>query len=191
MLGVGVGGAEAVDAMLGLPWELQKPAVIGVELTGRLSGWTSPKDVILKLAGMLSTKGGTGCVLEYFGPGTQQISCTGKATICNSGRELGATGSVFPYDQKMADYLKQPVAIQLPARRSGSGRFSADSEVSVTGGFLREVIHIDLDTLEPYINGPASPDNAVPLSQFADYLKKSNYPVTLSAGDWFLYQFFL
>jgi aconitate hydratase len=184
MLGVGVGGAEAVDAMLSLPWELQKPAVIGVELTGRLSGWASPKDIILKLAGMLSTKGGTGCVLEYFGPGTQQISCTGKATICNMGAELGATGSLFPYDQKMADYLgatgRKLIAGQADQVRDD---LSADSEVvSSPEDFYAKVIHIDLDTLEPYINGPASPDNAVPLSQFADYIKRNNYPAALSAG---------
>lgn len=184
MLGVGVGGAEAVDAMLGLPWELQKPAVIGVELTGRLSGWASPKDVILKLAGILSTKGGTGCVLEYFGPGTQQISCTGKATICNMGAELGATGSLFPYDQKMADYLsatgRNTIAGQVARVRDD---LAADPEVIRSPeDFYAKVIHIDLDTLEPYINGPASPDNAVPLSQFADYIKRNNYPAALSAG---------
>jgi aconitate hydratase len=184
MLGVGVGGAEAVDAMLGLPWELSNPAVIGIELTGSLSGWASPKDVILKLAGILTTKGATGCVLEYFGSGTAQISCTGKATICNMGAELGATASLFPFDHEMAAYLKatgrKTVTEQAEQLQTD---LRADPEIARSPErFYAQVIRIDLDTLEPHINGPASPDKAVPLSQFADYLKKNDFPTQLSAG---------
>lgn len=184
MLGVGVGGAEAVDAMLGLPWELPKPAIIGIELTGKLSGWASPKDVILKLAGILSTRGGTGCILEYFGPGTEQISCTGKATISNMGAELGATASIFPYDQRMGAYLnatgRKIIADQAEKIQND---LRADSQVLQSPEqFFRKVIRIDLNTLEPYISGPSSPDNAVPISEFANYLKRNDYPTKLSAG---------
>jgi len=185
MLGIGVGGADAVDVMAGLPWELKMPGLIGVELTGRLNGWASPKDVILKLVGMLGTKGATGMVIEYFGDGTANLSCTGKATICNMGAECGATASIFPYDAKMAEYLTLTgrAAVAKAAQAAFDSILQADPEVYQTPQkYFDRVIKIDLDNLEPYVNGPFSPDTAVPLSQLRDHIKKSGYPAHLSAG---------
>ncbi|HNZ37358.1 MAG TPA: aconitate hydratase, partial [Candidatus Marinimicrobia bacterium] len=185
MLGIGVGGADAVDVMAGLPWELKMPGLIGVELTGRLNGWASPKDVILKLVGMLGTKGATGMVIEYFGDGAANLSCTGKATICNMGAECGATASIFPYDAKMAEYLTLTgrAEIAKAATADFNSILQADPEVYQTPQkYFDRVIKIDLDNLEPYVNGPFSPDTAVPLSQLRDHIKKSGYPAHLSAG---------
>jgi len=185
MLGIGVGGADAVDVMAGLPWELKMPGLIGVELTGRLNGWASPKDVILKLVGMLGTKGATGMVIEYFGDGAANLSCTGKATICNMGAECGATASIFPYDAKMAEYLTLTgrAAVAKAATADFNSILQADPEVYQTPQkYFDRVIKIDLDNLEPYVNGPFSPDTAVPLSQLRDHIKKSGYPAHLSAG---------
>ena len=185
MLGIGVGGADAVDVMAGLPWELKMPGLIGVELTGRLNGWASPKDVILKLVGMLGTKGATGMVIEYFGDGAANLSCTGKATICNMGAECGATASIFPYDAKMAEYLTLTgrAAVAKAATADFDSILQADPEVYQTPQkYFDRVIKIDLDNLEPYVNGPFSPDTAVPLSQLRDHIKKSGYPAHLSAG---------
>ncbi|HOU17630.1 MAG TPA: aconitate hydratase [Candidatus Marinimicrobia bacterium] len=185
MLGIGVGGADAVDVMAGLPWELKMPGLIGVELTGRLNGWASPKDVILKLVGMLGTKGATGMVIEYFGDGAANLSCTGKATICNMGAECGATASIFPYDAKMAEYLTLTgrAAVAKAATAAFDSILQADPEVYQTPQkYFDRVIKIDMDNLEPYVNGPFSPDTAVPLSQLRDHIKKSGYPAHLSAG---------
>ena len=178
MAAVGVGGADAVDVMAGLPWELKAPKVIGVELTGKLSGWTSPKDVILKVAGILTVKGGTGAIVEYFGPGVDTMSCTGMGTICNMGAEIGATTSVFPYNPSMHKYLastgRKGIA-QLAD--SFQGNLQADK-----GAVYDQVISIDLSTLEPHINGPFTPDLAHPLSTFAEIVKKNGWPAELKAG---------
>lgn len=184
MLGIGSGGADAVDIMAGLPWELKMPGIIGVELTGRLQGWTSAKDVILKLAGMLSTKGATGMIIEYFGEGAADLSCTGKATICNMGAECGATSSVFPYDSKMAEFLSITGRAEV---QTIAGRIrpylQADPEVyRAPERFFERVIRIDLNTLEPHVNGPFSPDTAVPISQFAKRLTEAGFPTKLEAG---------
>ena len=184
MVAIGVGGADAVDVMAGMPWELKFPKLVGVKLTGKLNGWTSAKDVILKVAGILTVKGGTGKILEYFGEGAATISCTGKGTICNMGAEIGATTSLFGYDGKMRDYL------------SGTGRTDVAGEADrvaehLTGDpevyahpekYFDEVIEIDLSTLEPHINGPFSPDRAWPISEFAHAVKKEGYPEKLEVG---------
>jgi len=184
MFGVGVGGADAVDVMTGLSWELKMPSIIGVELVGRLEGWTSAKDVILKLAGIIGAKGATDAVIEYFGAGTQNISCTGKATICNMGAELGATASVFPYDDRMKDFLICTGREKLiSAINNVAPELYADPAVYKSPeNYYDRVIRLDLNTLEPYINGPFSPDIAVPLSEFAAYIDKNGYPARLSAG---------
>lgn len=184
MISIGVGGADAVDVMAGMPWELKMPKLIGVKLTGRLSGWTAPKDVILKLAGLLTTKGGTNAIVEYFGDGTESISCTGKATICNMGAEIGATTSIFPYDEKMSDYLKQTgreeIAIQA---NKVAEHLRADDEISAAPeNYYDQVIEIDLSTLEPYINGPFTPDAAYTLSEFAQVVREKDFPEKLEVG---------
>ncbi len=184
MLGIGVGGADAVDVMAGLPWELKMPEIIGVELTGQLNGWTSAKDVILKLAGILGVKGGTDAIIEYFGDGAARISCTGKGTICNMGAELGATASVFPYDTRMMEYLiitgREEIAAAAAEIRDC---LVADPEVyQKPEACFDRVIRIDLDTLEPHINGPFTPDRAVPLSKFSAWIATQEYPVKLAAG---------
>ncbi len=178
MLAIGVGGADAVDVMAGLPWELKWPGIIGVRLTGRLSGWTSPKDVILKLAGLLTVKGGTGKIVEYFGAGTESISCTGKATICNMGAEIGATTSVFPFDERMATYLRSTGRSELAALCEKSGEaLVADVDVhNQPEQYYDEVIEINLDTLEPHVNGPFTPDKAWPISQLAQAVRDNGYP---------------
>ncbi|HDP68088.1 MAG TPA: aconitate hydratase [Candidatus Marinimicrobia bacterium] len=184
MLGVGVGGADVVDVMAGLSWELKMPAVIGVELVGQLKNWVSAKDVILKLAGIIGTKGATDAVIEYFGAGTQNISCTGKATICNMGAELGATTSVFHHDDRMNDFLVYTGRERLiPVIKKVAPELCTDPAVCADPEkFYDRVIRIDLNTLEPYINGPFTPDLAVPISEFAGYIEKNAYPTCWSAG---------
>jgi aconitate hydratase len=178
MCAVGVGGADAVDVMAGLPWELKAPKVIGVRLTGKLSGWASPKDVILKVAGILTVKGGTGAIVEYFGPGVDALSATGMATICNMGAEIGATTSLFPYNGRMHAFLA--------ATGRGDAAKLADSykEILVPdeGAHYDQLIEINLSELEPHINGPFTPDLAHPLSKFAEALHKHGWPAELSAG---------
>ncbi len=178
MVAIGVGGADAVDVMAGMPWELKAPKVIGVKLTGQLKGWTSPKDVILKLAGILTVKGGTGAIVEYFGPGVASISCTGMGTICNMGAEIGATTSLFPFNHRMGDYLKATGRADLAAlAEQHQSLLSADE-----GCTYDQVIDIDLDTLEPHINGPFTPDLAWPLSKFAQAVREKGYPEELKVG---------
>merc|ERR1712136_722185 len=176
---IGVGGADAVDVMANIPWELKCPKVIGVRLTGSLSGWTSPKDVILKLAGILTVKGGTGAIVEYFGPGVDSISCTGMGTICNMGAELGATTSVFPFNQRMADYLTatERTAIAEEAAKYKDSLLSPDA-----GCKYDQVVEIDLSTLEPHVNGPFTPDLATPISQLGDTAKKNQWPLEVKDG---------
>jgi aconitate hydratase len=184
MIAIGVGGADAVDVMAGMAWELKMPKLIGVKLTGKLSGWTSAKDVILKVAGILTVKGGTGAVVEYFGPGADAISCTGKGTICNMGAEIGATTSIFGYDDKMGDYLRSTDRADIADLADGiRAHLRSDAEVDLNPEkYYDQVIEINLDTLEPHINGPFTPDLAWPLSQFAQAVKDNNWPATLEVG---------
>lgn len=184
MVAIGVGGADACDVMAGLPWELKFPQLIGVKLTGKLSGWTSPKDVILKVAGILTVKGGTDRILEYFGPGAESISCTGKGTICNMGAEIGATTSLFIYDKKMSDYLKSTGRADLAALADGvSEHLKGDKEAYETPEkYFDQVIEIDLSTLEPHVNGPYTPDLAWPISKFAQAVKDNGWPQELEVG---------
>ncbi len=184
MVAVGVGGADAVDVLVGMPWELKLPRLIGIKLTGCLSGWTSAKDVILKLAGLLTVKGGTGCIVEYFGEGADAISCTGKATICNMGAEIGATTSIFPFDAKMAAYLGATGRGELAAAAEAvAEHLRADDEVyEQPEQYYDQVIELDLSLLEPYINGPFSPDVATPLSQLKSKVAEQGWPVELSAS---------
>ncbi|SCC12566.1 aconitate hydratase [Gilliamella intestini] len=184
MLAIGVGGADAVDVMAGMPWELKMPKIIGVKLIGKLSGWTSPKDVILKLAGILTVKGGTNSVIEYFGEGTSTLSATGKATICNMGAEVGATTSIFPYSKKSADYLamtgRQDI-VDLADILTDC--FNPDEAVlSQPNKYYDQVIEINLSELEPYVNGPFTPDLAYPISQLATAVKAHNYPDNMEVG---------
>ncbi|HAJ01448.1 MAG TPA: aconitate hydratase, partial [Dehalococcoidia bacterium] len=170
---VGVGGADAVEVMAGLPWEVLYPSRIGVKLTGRLNGWTAPKDIILYLAGELTVSGATNAIIEYFGPGTETISCTGKATITNMGAELGATTSVFPYDESMARYLRSTHRAEL-ADLADQNRemFRADQEVlDNPEAHFDRVVEIDLSKLEPHLVGPHSPDRARPISELAAQVK--------------------
>lgn len=184
MVAIGVGGADAVDVMAGMPWELKFPKIIGVKLTGKLSGWASAKDVILKLAGILTVKGGTGAIIEYFGEGTKSISCTGKGTICNMGAEIGATTSIFPYDKRMADYLRATEREQVAVLAdSVSDALQADVEVeSNPEAYYDQVFEINLSILEPYINGPYSPDRAWTLSEFAEAVETHQFPEKLSVA---------
>ena len=184
MVAIGVGGADAVDVMVGLSWELKMPKLIGVKLTGKMKGWTSAKDVILKVAGILTVKGGTGAIVEYFGPGATSLSCTGKGTICNMGAEIGATTSTFGYDKAMERYLKA-------TGRADVARLASKVKEELTGDaacyehpekYFDQVIEIDLSKLEPHINGPFTPDLAWPISQFAKAVKKNGYPQKLSVG---------
>jgi len=184
MIAIGVGGADAVDVMTGMPWELKFPKLIGIKLTGKLSGWTSAKDVILKVAGLLTVKGGTGAIVEYFGEGAASISCTGKGTICNMGAEIGATTSVFGYDDKMEVYLRGTHRAEV-ADLANQIRtcLTADSEVyAQPEKYFDQVFEINLSQLEPYINGPFTPDLATPLSQFAAAVKANNWPEKLEVG---------
>ena len=184
MIAIGVGGADAVDVMADMGWELKMPKVIGVKLTGTLSGWTSPKDVILKVAGILTVKGGTGAIVEYFGPGAASLSCTGKGTICNMGAEIGATTSLFGYDASMSRYLKATdrteiaeMADGVAEHLTGDAACYADPEK-----YFDQVIEIDLSTLEPHINGPYTPDLAWPISEFAKAVEENDYPPKLEVG---------
>jgi aconitate hydratase len=181
MLAIGVGGADAVDVMAGMPWELKFPKVIGVRLTGELRGWASAKDVILKVAGILTVKGGTGAVIEYFGPGARSISATGKGTICNMGAEVGATTSVFPYDDRIGAYLKATGRAEVARLADGVAEFlTPDPEVLENPGqFYDQLIEIDLSALEPMINGPFTPDRAWKLSEFAGAVRSNDYPEQL------------
>lgn len=185
MVAIGVGGADAVDVMAGMPWELKWPKLIGVHLTGKLSGWASAKDVILKVAGILTVKGGTGAIVEYFGEGANSLSATGKGTICNMGAEIGATTSVFGYDEKIAAYLKGTDRADVAALADTvAEHLRADDEVlaNPNGGFYDQVIEINLSELEPHINGPFTPDLAWPLSKFAAAVKENGWPARLEVG---------
>lgn len=184
MVAIGVGGADAVDVMTGMEWELKMPRLIGVHLTGKLFGWASPKDIILKLAGILTVKGGTNAIIEYFGEGADSLSATGKATICNMGAEVGATTSLFPYDESMAVYLRA-TGRDVVARMADDvkGDLRADAEVTANPEqYYDRVINIDLSTLEPYINGPFTPDAACPISEFARKVKENGYPQRMEVG---------
>ena len=184
MMAIGVGGADAVDVMAGMPWELKMPKLIGVRLTGKLSGWTAPKDVILKLAGILTVKGATNAVVEYFGPGTASVSCTGKATICNMGAEIGATTSVFPYDDNMYSYLEK-TGRKAVAELANEYRAELIQDAEVLENpekYYDQIIEIDLSRLEPHVNGPYSPDAAIPISELADVVHKNQYPEKLDAA---------
>ncbi|GAB3936651.1 aconitate hydratase [Mucilaginibacter myungsuensis] len=184
MIAIGVGGADACDVMAGLPWELKFPKLIGVKLTGKLSGWTSAKDVILKVAGILTVKGGTGAIVEYFGEGAQSLSATGKGTICNMGAEIGATTSVFGYDEKIAIYLKGTERADIAELADAvAEHLTGDPEVYANPEqYFDQVIEINLSELEPQINGPFTPDLAWPLSKFATAVKENNWPVKLEVG---------
>jgi aconitate hydratase len=184
MIAIGVGGADAVDVMSGMPWELKWPKIIGVKLTGKLSGWTSPKDVILELAGILTVKGGTGAIVEYFGDGAGTISCTGKGTICNMGAEIGATTSVFPFDEKMAAYLRITSRVDVAALAEGlADELTADKDVFTNpGNYYDQIIEIDLNKLEPHINGPFTPDKAWPISGLKEAAKKNDYPDSIKVA---------
>ena len=195
MVACGVGGADAVDVMADLPWELKCPKVIGVNLTGKISGWTTPKDVILKVAGILTVKGGTGAIVEYKGPGVDSISCTGMGTICNMGAEIGATTSLFPFNHRMVDYLNATKRAEIGKyAQQFAHNLRADSDAEYD-----QVIDIvspshlfcfqptdgspqNLTELEPHINGPFTPDLATPISKFAEEVKKNNWPQELKVA---------
>lgn len=184
MVAIGVGGADANDVMSGMPWELKMPKLIGVKLTGKLSGWTSSKDVILKVAGILTVKGGTGAIVEYFGPGAQSLSCTGKGTICNMGAEIGATTSTFGYDEAMSRYLRHTGRADVADLADGIAQHLTGDQACYDdpASYFDQVIEIDLDQLEPHINGPYTPDLAWPISQFAAAVKEHNYPPKMEVG---------
>jgi len=184
MIAIGVGGADAVDVMAGMAWELKFPKVIGVKLTGKMSGWTAAKDVILKVAGILTVKGGTGAIVEYFGEGASSLSCTGKATICNMGAEIGATTSVFAYDEKMAEYLRGTERGDIADLASQVAQhLRADEEVYANPeAYYDQLIEINLSELEPHVNGPFTPDAAWPISQFAAAVKEHSWPEKLEVG---------
>ncbi len=184
MIAIGVGGADAVDVMAGLPWELKMPKLIGVKLTGKMSGWTAAKDVILKVAGILTVKGGTGAIVEYFGDGADSLSATGKATICNMGAEIGATCSVFAYDQKMGDYLRATGREEVAALADDiKEHLRPDEEVYQNPGrHYDQLIEINLNELEPHVNGPFTPDLAWPISKFADAVRVNKWPEKLEVA---------
>jgi aconitate hydratase len=184
IVAIGVGGADACDVMAGLPWELKFPKLIGVKLTGKLNGWTSAKDIILKVSGILTVKGGTGAIVEYFGEGANSLSCTGKATICNMGAEIGATTSIFGYDLKMAEYLKGTGRAEVAAEADKLYLdLTGDKEVYENPEqYFDQVIELNLSELEPHINGPFTPDLAWPISEFAAAVKKNNWPEKLEVG---------
>ena len=184
MIAIGVGGADAMDVMAGMAWELKMPKLIGVKLAGKLNGWASAKDIILKVAGILTVKGGTGCIVEYFGDGADALSATGKGTICNMGAEIGATTSIFGYDSKMSDYLKATGREEIATLADGIfDDLRADSEVyDSPSSYFDQVIEIDLNTLEPYVNGPFTPDAAFPISEFVKVVKEKGYPQKLEVG---------
>jgi aconitate hydratase len=184
MLAIGVGGADAVDVMAGMAWELKFPKLIGVKLTGKLSGWSSAKDVILKVAGILTVKGGTGAIIEYFGEGAQNLSCTGKGTICNMGAEVGATTSTFGYDDSMERYLRATDRSDVAdAANAVRAHLTADPEVyAQPEKYFDQVIEIDLNTLMPHLNGPFTPDLATPISEVGDLAQKNDWPVKVEWG---------
>ena len=184
MVAIGVGGADAVDVMAGMAWELKFPKLIGVKLTGKLSGWTSAKDVILKVAGILTVKGGTGAIIEYFGPGAENLSCTGKGTICNMGAEVGATTSTFGYDNSMEKYLRATGRSEIADEANSIKDYlTGDPEVyEKPETYFDQVIEINLSELEPHINGPFSPDIATPISKMKDALKENDWPRKIDWG---------
>jgi len=184
MLAIGVGGADAVDVMSGMAWELKFPKLIGVKLTGKLSGWTAPKDVILKVAGILTVKGGTGAIIEYFGEGAEAMSCTGKGTICNMGAEVGATTSTFGYDASMDRYLRSTGRADVAdAANKIAAYLTADQEVYAhPEQYFDEVIEINLSELEPHLNGPFTPDLATPISKMKEEAIKNDWPLKVEVG---------
>lgn len=184
MVAVGVGGADAVDVLTGQPWELRMPRLIGVRLTGKLSGWASPKDVILQILGMLTVKGGTNAILEYFGEGLESLTATGKATICNMGAELGATCSIFPFDENAAEYLRKTDREEIAVlARQNANELKADDEVYEKPElFYDRVIEIDLSEVEPHLNGPFTPDAATPISQMKAKAPANDYPLTVEVA---------
>ncbi len=184
MVAIGVGGADAVDVMAGMPWELKFPKLIGVKLTGKLSGWTAPKDVILKVAGILTVKGGTGAIVEYFGDGAKSMSCTGKGTICNMGAEIGATTSTFGYDESMARFLRATGRTEVADLADGiKEHLTGDDEVYANPEkYFDQVIEINLSELEPHVNGPFTPDRATPVSKMREEAKKNGWPTRVEWG---------
>ena len=184
MIAIGVGGADACDVMAGLPWELKMPKLIGIKLTGKLNGWTAPKDVILKVAGILTVKGGTGAVVEYFGEGATSMSCTGKGTICNMGAEIGATTSTFGYDASMSRYLKATSREEIATAADAiAEHLTGDSEVYADPEkYFDQVIEIDLTTLEPHLNGPFTPDLATPISKMKAAAEANGWPTKIEVG---------
>ena len=184
MIAIGVGGADACDVMAGLPWELKWPKLIGIKLTGKLNGWTAPKDVILKVAGILTVKGGTGAIVEYFGEGATSMSCTGKGTICNMGAEIGATTSTFGYDASMSRYLKSTGRTDIAALADGiAPDLTADPEVYANPEkYFDQLIEIDLNILEPHLNGPFTPDLATPISKMKEAAAANGWPTKIEVG---------
>jgi len=184
MLAIGVGGADAVDVMSGMAWELKFPKLIGIKLTGKLSGWATPKDIILKVAGILTVKGGTGAIVEYFGEGAISLSCTGKGTICNMGAEIGATTSTFGYDESMDRYLRSTKRADVAdAANQIKDYLTADAEVyAQPEKYFDQVIEINLSELEPYLNGPFTPDLATPISKMKEEAVKNNWPLKVEFG---------
>ena len=184
MIAIGVGGADAVDVMAGLAWELKMPKLIGIKLNGKLNGWTSAKDVILKVAGILTVKGGTGAIVEYFGEGAESLSATGKATICNMGAEIGATCSLFTYDDKMSAYLKATEREEVASLADKVKEcLRPDPEVYANpAAYYDQLIEINLDELEPHVNGPFTPDLAWPISKFAEAVKNNQWPEKLEVA---------
>lgn len=184
MVAIGVGGADACDVMAGLPWELKFPKLIGVKLIGKLSGWTAPKDVILKVAGILTVKGGTGAIVEYFGEGATSMSCTGKGTICNMGAEIGATTSTFGYDESMSRYLTATGRAEVAKLADGvKEHLTGDKEVYENPNkYFDQVIEINLSELEPHLNGPFTPDLATPISKMKEVAKLNGWPTNIQVG---------
>ncbi|EMR08335.1 aconitate hydratase, mitochondrial [Pneumocystis murina B123] len=178
MVAIGVGGADAVDVMIDIPWELKCPKIFGVKLTGKLGGWTSPKDVILKVAGIFTVKGGTGAIIEYFGPGVESLSCTGMGTICNMGAEIGATTSLFPYNRRMREYLVATRRSYLADHLDNYSHILSADE----GCEYDKIVEINLSELEPHINGPFTPDLSTPISKFKEAIKLNNWPSELKVG---------
>ena len=184
MVAIGVGGADAVDVMAGMAWELKFPKLIGIKLVGKMNGWTSAKDVILKVAGILTVKGGTDAILEYFGPGADNLSCTGKGTICNMGAEIGATTSIFGYDDHMEKYLRATGRDKVADLANGMRKYlRADDEVLLTPeDYYDQVVEINLSDLEPHLNGPFTPDKATPVSKMGLAAAENNWPTTIEVG---------
>src|SRR6056297_542397 len=184
MVAIGVGGADAVDVMAGMPWELKMPKLIGVKLTGKLTGWTAPKDIILKVAGILTVKGGTGAIIEYFGEGAKSLSATGKGTICNMGAEVGATTSTFGYDESMERYLRATNRADVADAANGvAEHLTGDDEVYANPEqYFDELIEINLSELKPHLNGPFTPDLATPISEMAAKAKENEWPINVDWG---------